>query len=401
MSSRASPMLGHYSPPKARLYEPVLPNLVSTDYVTQLQRQHQQRIDESLDASSRLMANKEREIAWLNERLREAQSRVQSLTDEHTVEMQRLSREHESRVQQLENEIVRVRDTAAAELDNANRCHMEDLEAARREAEAEVHQMKSWCHEQTRAVEGARDQAIEQLQRQQYEQDAFNTAKMKELNDSYYSQLTELQRLLNDESERLSHAREEVCDLTLRKGSEISELKRKLAEATALHEDGERKSRDEVKRLTDDFRQKEADYQSLVRNIREEQQLERDQANSYIIQYEDRVHALDRSLCDLQEKHEALLSQTDADLSAAASQLESSQKFGQKQLEQNRELMELIAQLQRENSILKNEVGLLESEERRLRDENTQFKYEVSRLDKLIYGSSKPTTTSANHSHRW
>ena len=67
---------------------------------------------------------------------------------------------------------------------------------------------------------------------------------------------------------------------------------------------------------------------------------------------------------------------------------DATQTFVGQQVDQNRQLMQLSRQLQREVAISGNEVKLLENEQSRLRDENAELRREVSRLDRIIYGKA-------------
>lgn len=107
----------------------------------------------------------------------------------------------------------------------------------------------------------------------------------------------------------------------------------------------------------------------------------------------------EREVASLNQSLAAIRSQSEVDITALQRTLESGQSFSQRQLEQNRELVEIVRALQMEREGLLGELGdalqrmqMLESERARLSEELVEVKRELTRMDKVVYGKSRPTT---------
>ena len=87
-----------------------------------------------------------------------------------------------------------------------------------------------------------------------------------------------------------------------------------------------------------------------------------------------------------QAQHDAELQEVRADVLRMKDSHNTTVSFSRQQVDQNKDLMRLSRQLQKEVSISSNEVKLLENETRRLREDNIELRREVARLDNIIYG---------------
>jgi hypothetical protein len=87
-----------------------------------------------------------------------------------------------------------------------------------------------------------------------------------------------------------------------------------------------------------------------------------------------------------QAQHDAELQEVRADVLRMKDSHITTVSFSRQQVDQNKDLMRLSRQLQKEVGISSNEVKLLENETRRLREDNIELRREVARLDNIIYG---------------
>jgi alpha-galactosidase/6-phospho-beta-glucosidase family protein len=132
--------------------------------------------------------------------------------------------------------------------------------------------------------------------------------------------------------------------------------------------------------------QKERDFlQSSLKDaqtrLSEFESREREESLKLVQKNEEKEKAMQKEIQEMQ----ARLQQSQEDASQLAKTLETSQsvrflssvliqQYTQRQLEQNRELVEMVRQLQAEYGIVRSEISLLETERKRLLDESLSFR---------------------------
>jgi len=356
----------------------------SYDYVTKLQRMHQERLNEAMDASQRLLHLKEVEVNELHQKLQLLQEKLHGVQDECSRHNTKVAAEREEMLRSVEKQRVEISEAVERE---RRRCETE-AENLRSTSEVEIERVRVWAEQQLRAAEDEAKLRVEAAQRAQGEAEEAAAQKLREVSEAHEKQVTELRRLLNNESERLTLAREEICELSMARGRESMEAKARLDANSRSQNEFKDELRGKLERLVTEFTAKEQDYTELINSLRTQQELERASHEGQLSELRGKVRDAEDAAASVQRRLEQQATSQQTEFSQLNETLDAGRRFSQKQQDQNRELLEMVRQLSHENGILRQEISLTENERRRMREELSDLKGELERADKLLYGSS-------------
>jgi len=248
-----------------------------------------------------------------------------------------------------------------------------------------------------------RDAMIEAFHRQDQQTGQEKDDRLRSMETEYQNQIVQLHVMLNAESERLSDAREQMYALSEARKNDLLSLKGKLHELVKNMDQKERDYQLTIQGLRDQVSLKDEEYKSQMRAMKSSQLIDIDQLQSRLRQSEDKLHISEKTLRELEldfkrreaSAHELIqsLQKESLDVHQLSSQRESEWKFwGQK-----------CHKMETENAILRNELNLLENEDRRRRELISQYEIEITRLDNIVYGgkSTKPAKNLSSYQFRY
>eukprot|EP01046_Picozoa_sp_COSAG06_P017248 COSAG06_NODE_1164_length_10454_cov_5.699179_4_plen_665_part_00 len=363
-------------------------------FVEALQAQQRARLEETLSAAERLLSAKEDELGELTAKSKTAASaasareqELQRQLDEATGKLAKLETETDSRRRKQEHSF-------ASELAELKAIRAEELSHLRRQHETETDELRTSCQEQIATIEANRRAVVDQLSRQQ--RDESHTAdKARDLAAMYELQVQQLEQMLNDESQRLAEVRDELCSVTmagsnevLKERAEAAELRRKLidTEEELVKRQGAHEEAVEMARQQHAQSVKQGELKAALALAEEEWRAELRRKDKECGRLRRKVQELIEAGSSQQAQHDAEMQQVRSDVLRMKESHSTTVKFSRQQADQNKDLMRMSRQLQREVGISSNEVKLLENETRRLRDDNAELRREVARLDNIIYG---------------
>eukprot|EP00741_Cyanophora_paradoxa_P008103 tig00001229_g7841.t1 len=325
----------------------------SEDFIQELQRQHKSRIDEMQESAQQLLRRKEEEITLLTERFRDLQN-MKAESDNRSTDLERMYEQKLSELLKRETkQEIEVQHFARKQAET----YEEDLSALKQRYEREIEklimehkdEMERKLHEARRQAE-LKEQAMCENFRTQHElMEQTFAEKLKESQTQYLAHISDLHRCLNQESQRLTTAREDLTSSAMAHRNEImaqqvriDELLRDAAEREKVHSRALNKLQDELAHATADFKKKEMDYQTLLRFIRQEAALEKEQQAALLVKKERRIEDLSARVKELTAQQSAWSEQVEH----LNTSLDKNHLTTQKHIQQNKDLCELVRTLQ-------------------------------------------------------
>ncbi len=363
-------------------------------FVEALQAQQRARLEETLSAAERLLSAKEAELTELTATHKAAASaasakerELQQQLDEATRKLAKMEAESESCRRKQEHSF-------ASELAELKAIRAEELSHLRQQHETEMEELRTSCQEQIATIEANRRGVVDQCSRLQRDQ-SHMTEKARDLAAMYELQVQQLEQMLSDESQRLAEVRDELCNATMQSSNELlkeraeaAELRRKLvdAEEELVKRQGAHDEAVEMARQQHAQSVKQGELKAAIAIAEEEWRAEMVRKDKECNRLRRKVQELIEKGSSQQAQHDAELQEVRSDVLRMKDSHNTTVKFSRQQVEQNKDLMRLSRQLQKEVGISSNEVKLLENETRRLREDNVELRREVARLDNIIYG---------------
>ena len=363
-------------------------------FVEALQAQQRARLEETLSAAERLLSAKEDEIAQLTAKAKagetfagEKEASLQQQLDAATSKLAQVEVETEARRTAQEHAF-------ASELAELKAIRTQELSHLRRQHDDETEELRTRNLEQQATVDANRRAVVDQMSRQQ--RDESHTAdKARDLAAMYELQVQQLDQMLRDETQRLAEVRDELCAVTmqgsnavLKERAEAAELRRKLtdAEEELTKREGAHEEAVEMSKRQHSQSVKQGELKAAIALAEEEWREELHRKDKELTRLRRKVQELIQKGASQQAQHDVELQQVRSDVLRMKESHGTTVQFSRQQVDQNKELMRLSRQLQKEVGISSNEVKLLENETRRLREDNVELRREVARLDNIIYG---------------
>eukprot|EP01045_Picozoa_sp_COSAG04_P004651 COSAG04_NODE_206_length_20365_cov_4641.461907_2_plen_441_part_00 len=344
-------------------------------FVEALQAQQRARLDETLEATERLLTAKENEINELASRSKRDQTAAAAMEqdlrerlDAATSKLERLQRETAAGGKEQEQKF-------ASELAELKAIRAEELSHLRRQHEDEMEELRTACQEQVATVEANRRAVYDQLARHQRDE-AHTADKARDLASMYELQVQQLDQMLKEESQRLAEVRDELCNVTMSSSNEVlkeraeaAELRRKLvvAEEELAKLEGAHGEAVEMARQQERQAAKQGELKAAVIVAEEEWREEGRRKDKEVGRLRRKVQELIQSRAEQQALYDVQLREVRTDVVRMKESHGTTVKFSRQQVEQNKDLMKLTRQLQKEVAISANEVKLLENETQRVR----------------------------------
>ena len=206
--------------------------------------------------------------------------------------------------------------------------------------------------------------------------EAHTADKARDLASMYELQVQQLDQMLKEESQRLAEVRDELCNVTMSSSNEVlkeraeaAELRRKLvvAEEELAKLEGAHGEAVEMARQQERQAAKQGELKAAVIVAEEEWREEGRRKDKEVGRLRRKVQELIQSRAEQQALYDVQLREVRTDVVRMKESHGTTVKFSRQQVEQNKDLMKLTRQLQKEVAISANEVKLLENETQRVR----------------------------------
>lgn len=328
--------------------------------------------DQEIQHLQDVIDSMKREAAFRPDNEREMERRIQD-------EVQRRTSALERELDDMQEHASATRDSRLQEMEKQHQKHIEELT---KRFEAKLG-----------ALEATATRRVSEVHREHDQVDEVNIRRLRKLEQMYQEQVDTLQKVVQDEKSTNSELRDEIrarnTEFTSDRSQLSSLLSKKESELSVKTRFADQLQR-QLKEVEAQAAAMRQDYEDLLTSVREETSLQRAHLNQQIDHERGLVRQCREQIESLEASYVKKLHDTAIKLDQVNAILREQERVTTAR-DINKEEMKLtVTRLQQENSLLREEITMLNGEHKRMMQESARFKDEVTRLERIIYG--KPRT---------
>ncbi|KAL0217575.1 hypothetical protein RCL1_008156 [Eukaryota sp. TZLM3-RCL] len=361
----------------------------SAAFVENLQKQHKERIVESIASANRLLATKESEVKRLQEQLTKAQTDFQAKEESIKNEVTELRRLFDKQVEKVKADCEREQLNLYQQIEELKEQSRDQLLELRATFDEELAELKSEYERSLSSQKAAFQEERANWQRDRESIEGSHNEQLSELQLEHEAEVKRLEEQLSRESERLSAAREEFCNVSLQKGNEILELQTKIDEFNRNQELMEEKIKSILIRNKSEVAQRDAQWADSVSNLKRTLEKERVCNSQAISALQQRVRDFDSALKDAQAQHRTAITQATSEVTKLSDALTKAREAVEIHKSVAADSSAENVRLSQEIEVLRAELSAVEHEKRRAREQEGVLRHEVESYQSFIYGNKK------------
>jgi hypothetical protein len=350
---------------------------------------HLQREEEQSEAVARILQGKESEIRALYEKLKGLEEHHCRREEDLLQQIGRVQEAANAQERELGIQLKQMKGRSSEELQRIVILHQKQMNDLRASHAEDIAQLKRAQKQKEDEFQQTRERLLRMEQKRAKQAEVASQEKMKVFASNLHQQIEQLHGQLRQESQRLAVAREELVVMTAEKNQEVLTIEKRFhGKEIQLNEQVESLQL-KIRNMEELHEQREAQLQTFFTRQQSEREAERESMLAHIRQRNTYIQTLEREIAHAQETHARRISDMVQELSKLQRATNTIAEKSRISDESFHHEQKSAAVYRRENSIMQQELGMMEEEVKRLREENITLTHEMSRINGIVYGRKK------------
>ncbi|KAL0231505.1 hypothetical protein GEMRC1_010909 [Eukaryota sp. GEM-RC1] len=385
-SSRPQSMSVSSSPKKPVMDTSSPVGYFSAAFVENLQKQHKDRITDSITSSNRLLTTKEAEVKRLQEQLNQVQKEYQSKEETIKSEVAELRRLFDKQIEKVKADSEKKSSSSTTQLEAMKEEQRRELLEQQCQYEEDCELLKAEHSREISSLKAKFQEEREGWGREKEDMEAEFDQEFEQKCNEYKEQIEELEKELSRDARRLSETRDELCTVSLQKGNEVLELQSRLDENNRTVEVLEEKIKSINQRHQSEIYQRDGQWSETVNTLKRTLDKERACSGQAIAALQQRVLDFDLALRECQSDHKGAISEASSEVSKLSEALSKAREAVEIHKSVANDRSAEVARLQQEIEVLRNELDVSEYERKRAKEQEGILREEINKYHGFIYG---------------
>eukprot|EP00002_Diphylleia_rotans_P001048 TRINITY_DN10576_c0_g1_i1.p1 TRINITY_DN10576_c0_g1~~TRINITY_DN10576_c0_g1_i1.p1 ORF type:complete len:524 (-),score=128.36 TRINITY_DN10576_c0_g1_i1:203-1774(-) len=369
------------------------------EFVLSLEEHYREQLVAQLstihEAAHRRLLLKEDELNQMHENIREMHNVFSAKEKALLDEVERLQKEKDEQTESLKHQLQLINDQQEQEIQKLQIKHAKDLEKAAQESEIAVKKVCEWARNQLINLDSKLETQRISFQQQLDSVESGKALEVSRIHEQKDQTVGEIKQLLALTEMRLLESKKEIETINHARHEDLTALRSQLEECLRVIHRKDSDYSKSIQTLQKEHAQREADLRKQIQQERLKKEVDKQELQYQVDLLKDRLSKLQQYVKDAEHRYVTEIKRLSEDNHKTLLAFNSAQSQIQQDSQQYIKLSNMARDYEREITVLKNELLLTQNEERRLREENTEFRMEITRLDKAIHG--KASTLGRSH----
>lgn len=358
-------------------------------------------LEEMNKEADMMLKQKEKELQSYTDAVKEADNilrQLQKIVASKTAELASITKPDENAETDrfaVEEEIEKLEAEHQKEMQRLQDQHTNEMIALKADFQNTLNEAENWSNrhaeialqEKMNELEKLKQEAIEA--KQKLNETTFLRSRSSSYNNGQNNSKSSNLLTQKTVADQIAKLEEQLSELTSVTREELRDSRAKIDECVAAIELRRQSQAAEIRRLEDEIKQRQERYANHIAAVKEQFQLERQTLEQSIEVTSNRGTNTEKIISQLEQHHEAQLSEVLNDIESMQKSIENSGNKANSNAASVRSVIREIQQLMEEKSGIIEETKMIENEIQELDDENESLKKELNILRSRLTKSQK------------